>query len=110
MKSQIAVNRLAALAQANRLAIFRLLVQRGPQGACVSDIGAKMKVANATLSFHLKELVNAGLITAIQQGRFIFYAANFTAMNELLDYLTENCCEGKPCSTENSSKIDAEKC
>ncbi|HEY3698245.1 MAG TPA: metalloregulator ArsR/SmtB family transcription factor [Spongiibacteraceae bacterium] len=97
MKSKAAVTRLAALAQPNRLAIFRLLVQRGPEGLCVGDIGAKMQIANATLSFHLKELLNAGLITSTQQGRFIFYAANFSAMDELIGYLTENCCEGVSC-------------
>lgn len=100
MKSQIAVTRLAALAQPNRLAIFRLLVQRGPEGLCVGDIGAKMQIANATLSFHLRELLNAGLITATQQGRFIFYAANFAAMNDLIGYLTENCCEGISCEKQ----------
>ena len=97
MKAQTAVAALAALAQTNRLAIFRLLVQRGPEGLCVSAIAAKFDLANATLSFHLKELLSAGLITATQQGRFIYYAANFSTMDRLLDYLTDNCCAGGSC-------------
>lgn len=99
MKPNIAVQRLGALAQESRLAVFRLLVQAGPGGLCVSEIGAKLKVAPATLSFHLKELANAGLIKARQEGRFIFYAPDFKAMNGLVGYLTENCCGGKPCET-----------
>ncbi len=97
MKSAAALTALGALAQANRLAIFRLLVQRGPEGLCVSDIAAKLDVANATLSFHLRELQSAKLVTATQHGRFIYYAANFVAMNELINYLLENCCEGRSC-------------
>lgn len=97
MKATAAVHALAALAQTNRLAIFRLLVQRGPEGLCVGDIAAKFDMANATLSFHLKELQRAELITATQQGRFIYYAANFTAMNRLLGYLTDHCCAGGSC-------------
>jgi ArsR family transcriptional regulator len=89
--------RLAALAQESRLAIFRLLVKKGPEGLCVGDIGAALAMAPATLSFHLKELSNAGLVKARQQGRFYFYAPDFAAMDALLSYLTENCCGGQPC-------------
>ncbi len=106
MQAAKAVRALAALAQTNRLAIFRLLVQRGPEGLCVSDIAAKMSVANATLSFHLKELQNAGLIIATQQGRFIYYAANFSAMDGLVNYLLENCCEGKSCLSSACEKSE----
>lgn len=102
MKNQAAVAALAALAQTNRLAIFRLLVQCGPEGLCVSDIAAKFDFANATLSFHLKELQSAELITATQQGRFIYYAANFPAMNRLLAYLTDHCCAGGSCEVTNA--------
>jgi ArsR family transcriptional regulator len=97
MKAALAVTRLAALAQESRLAIFRALVQAGPEGLCVGDIGAELEVAPATLSFHLKELANARLIKPRQASRFIYYAADFGAMNALLGYLTENCCGGEPC-------------
>ena len=97
MKLKTAVTGLAALAQESRLAIFRLLVQKGLDGLCVSDIGAKLEMAPATLSFHLKELSNAGLLTSRQEGRFIYYAPDFKAMNELIGYLTDHCCGGKAC-------------
>jgi ArsR family transcriptional regulator len=102
MKAITAVGRLAALAQESRLAVFRALVQAGPEGLCVSDIGAKLKVAPATLSFHLKELAHAGLIRARQDGRFIYYAPDIKAMNDLIGYLTENCCGGQSCATAAS--------
>lgn len=94
MKSEIAVSRLYALAQESRLAVFRLLVQKGPDGLPAGEIAAKLKIAPATLSFHLKELSAAGLLVSRQEGRFIFYAPDFKAMNALLGYLTENCCAG----------------
>jgi ArsR family transcriptional regulator, arsenate/arsenite/antimonite-responsive transcriptional repressor len=80
------------LAQETRLAVFRLLVEQGPSGMAAGEIAEQLATAPATLSFHLKELSHAGLVTARQDGRFIFYAASFAAMNELLAYLTENCC------------------
>ena len=101
MKPTTAVARLAALAQESRLAVFGLLVKAGP-GLCVGDIGARLKVAPATLSFHLKELTHAGLIKPRQESRFIYYAPDFKAMNELLSYLTENCCGGRSCEAESS--------
>ncbi len=93
-----AVRALAALAQDSRLAIYRLLVARGPQGLSAGAIGDKLGITPATLSFHLKELANAGLLTALTQGRFVIYAANFRGMNDLLGYLTDNCCGGNPCN------------
>ena len=98
MKTTSAVSALGALAQETRLAIFRLLVQKGPDGLCVGDIGAKLRLAPATLSFHLKELTHAGLLEAHQEGRFIYYAPDFDHMNELVSYLTENCCGGETCA------------
>jgi|SRR5882672_6054429 len=86
------VTALAALAQTTRLAVFRALVQQGPSGLAAGEIASKLGIAPATLSFHLKELSRAGLVLARQDGRFIFYAADFSAMNELLEFLTENCC------------------
>lgn len=97
MKIKDVIAALAALAQETRLAIFRALVQQGPEGLAAGALADKLGVANATLSFHLKELSHAGLIGARQEGRFIYYAANYTAMNKLLAYLTENCCQGSDC-------------
>ncbi|NGY05152.1 ArsR/SmtB family transcription factor [Solimonas terrae] len=97
MKSKSAVEKLAALAQESRLAIFRALVQEGPAGLCAGDIGARLGVVPATLSFHLKELSRAGLLKSRQEGRFVYYAPDFKAMNALLGYLTENCCSGGVC-------------
>jgi DNA-binding transcriptional ArsR family regulator len=101
MDARLAVTSLAALAQESRLAVYRLLVEAGPTGLSVGEIGASVRVAPATLSFHLKELAHAGLIAARQEGRFIYYSANFAAMNQLLAYLTENCCarDGVACAT-----------
>ena len=99
MKIYLAVKALAALAQETRLSIFRILVQTGEAGLSAGQIAKELGIPNATLSFHLKELTNAGLITARQESRFIYYAANFSAMNELLGYLTENCCAGNPCGS-----------
>lgn len=92
MESKTTVTLLAALAQETRLAIFRTLVQTGPSGLSVGEIAAGVKAAPATLSFHLKELTHAGLISARQESRFIFYSANYPAINELIAFLTENCC------------------
>lgn len=94
MDNATATIRLAALAQETRLAIFRTLVQAGPEGLNPGSLGERLGTAHATLSFHLKELKNAGLIQARQESRFIFYSADFNAMNELLAFLTDNCCGG----------------
>jgi len=104
MESIKAVAALAALAQETRLAIFRLLVVAGPTGQSVGEIGAGVKAAPATLSFHLKELTHAGLIVARQDGRYIFYSANFEHMQDLLGFLTENCCDRDGVSCDVSSK------
>lgn len=89
-----AVTALAALAQASRLAIFRLLVEAGPAGLIVGQIAERLEIAPATLSFHLKTLLQAGLLSARQESRFIYYAANYPAMDELIAFLTDNCCSG----------------
>jgi DNA-binding transcriptional ArsR family regulator len=109
MDISTAVLNLAALAQESRLEIFRLLVQSGPEGLCVTDIGEHIGIAPATLSFHLKELNRAGLITSRKESRHIYYAPDFSTMNSLLAYLTENCCGGAPCTTECAPKPAARK-
>ena len=87
---------LAALAQENRLDVFRLLVQAGPGGLAAGAVAAKLSLAPNTLSFHLDRLRTAGLISVKREGRSLIYAARYETMNNLLAYLTENCCGGKP--------------
>jgi ArsR family transcriptional regulator, arsenate/arsenite/antimonite-responsive transcriptional repressor len=96
METKKAVIALAALAQDTRLSVFRLLVRVGPEGIPVGRIGEELGVAPATLSFHLKELYHAGLISSRQEGRFIYYSANFERMAALMTFLTQNCCQGMP--------------
>jgi len=100
MDTDSALQALAALAQRHRLAVFRLLVRQGVQGACPGEIGAELGLSPATLSFHLRTLSQAGLVTAEQQGRSILYRADFTAMEALVGFLGENCCaaDGAGCS------------
>ncbi|MHB1606443.1 MAG: ArsR/SmtB family transcription factor [Leptospirales bacterium] len=92
-----AVSLLNGLAQESRLAIFRLLVQSGSAGLNATRIGESLGVPSATLSFHLKELSHVGLIRKRRAGRFIYYATDYQVMNELIGFLTENCCAGSPC-------------
>jgi DNA-binding transcriptional ArsR family regulator len=92
METKGVLTALSALAHDTRLAVFRLLVETGPDGLPVGKIGERLGTAPATLSFHLKELANAALVTMRHEGRFIYCAANFATMNGLLAYLTENCC------------------
>ena len=104
MEIKNTIHALSALAQESRLAIFRLLVVAGPAGMPVGKIAEELNLANATLSFHLKELTNAALTTATPNGRSISYAANFTTMQALIAYLTENCCAGAGCAPAGKSK------
>ncbi|MCK9285011.1 MAG: metalloregulator ArsR/SmtB family transcription factor [Rhodocyclaceae bacterium] len=97
MEINIAVAALAALAQETRLAIFRRLVEAGPEGLNAGAIADALGLPAATLSFHVAQLNRASLVAARQEGRFIFYSANFAAMDELLAYLTDNCCQGGAC-------------
>ncbi len=96
MEIKDAVAALAALAQETRLAVYRLLIQAGPQGLAAGRIGETLKVPGATLSFHLKELAHSGLVSSRQDRQFIYYAADFERMAELMSFLTENCCQGMP--------------
>jgi DNA-binding transcriptional ArsR family regulator len=96
MRDRDAVDMLSALAQAHRLAIFRLLVKAGPSGVPSADIAAAVGISPTGASFHLKELDSAGLLVATRQGRFIRYAVHVEGMRRLLAYLTEDCCQGQP--------------
>ena len=106
MESKLATRALAALAQETRLGIFRFLVQAGPTGMAAGEIAAELAIAPATLSFHLKELSHADLVIARQEGRFIFYSTNFSQMNALVAFLTENCCarDGVSCAPPTRSR------
>ena len=97
MESNTAVAALSALAQDSRLQVYRLLVQAGPEGIAASDIAERVGIPANTLSFHLKTLSHADLVVSRQDGRFIYYSANYEHMNALLGFLTENCCGGRSC-------------
>jgi ArsR family transcriptional regulator, arsenate/arsenite/antimonite-responsive transcriptional repressor len=92
MKSMDVVQALGALAQESRLAVFRMLVKRGPEGFTPSVLADKLGIAAPTLSFHLKELQNAGLVAVRREGRFLFYSTRFDRMKGLLGFLTDECC------------------
>jgi ArsR family transcriptional regulator len=96
MKKSDALVALGALSQETRLDIFRLLVQAGEAGMPAGKIGEQLGLPSATLAFHLKELKHAGLITFTREGRSLIYAAVYPTMNDLLAFLTENCCQGHP--------------
>jgi len=97
MEFTTASERLAALGHETRLAIFRLLVQAGPKGVNAGLVGEKLEIPPPTLSFHLAHLSRVGLIKGRQESRFIYYVADYGAMDELLAYLTANCCQGSRC-------------
>jgi len=97
METSQAIEALSALAQASRLAVYRLLVQEGPRGLPAGAIGSKLDLPPATLSFHLAHLSRAGLVKSRQESRFVIYTADFRNMNALVGYLTENCCGGRSC-------------
>ena len=92
----MAVTALAALAQETRLSIYRLLIEAGPEGTAAGRIGEALEVPGATLSFHLKELARALLVSSRQEKQFIYYAVDFERMAELMTFLTQNCCKGMP--------------
>jgi len=98
METRGAVEALAALAQASRLQVYRLLVQAGPEGLAASELAGRLGIPPNTLSFHLKNLSHADLVLARPEGRFIYYSANYEQMNTLLGFLTENCCGGRNCA------------
>jgi ArsR family transcriptional regulator len=98
MESTQAIDALAALAHDTRLKAFRLLIEAGPAGLAAGRIGEELDLPGATLSFHLAHLARAGLVQSRQDGRFVIYSADFQNMNELVGYLTENCCGGRSCA------------
>ena len=107
MKSENAVEALGALAQEHRLALFRLLVQAGDKGIAAGAIAEALGVPNSSLSFHLTQLRNAGLILQERQHRSLIYRANYPAMNALVAYLMENCCAGADCDTATACEAPA---
>ena len=98
MEKVDAVAALSALAQDNRLDVFRLLVRAGPQGMAAGEVAEELGLAPNTLTFHFDRLRTAGLVNARRDGRSIIYAARFEAMNQLIAFLTENCCGGVSCA------------
>ena len=98
METTQVVEALGALAQETRLAVYRMLVEAGPAGLPAGEISARLGLPPATASFHLAQLSRAGLLAARSQGRFVIYSADFARMNELLGFLTENCCGGASCA------------
>jgi ArsR family transcriptional regulator, arsenate/arsenite/antimonite-responsive transcriptional repressor len=97
MENKSVVTALAALAQESRLAVFRLLIQAGPDGLPAGKIAETLSIPPSSLSFHLKELSHANLVVSRQESRYVIYSANFAAMNALIAFLTENCCQGNAC-------------
>lgn len=99
MELKGAAELLAALGHESRLAIFRMLVEAGAEGICASNIGDQLDMAPATLSFHLAHLSRVGLITGERESRYIRYSANYRTMDDLIGFLTRNCCQGNDCLT-----------
>jgi ArsR family transcriptional regulator, arsenate/arsenite/antimonite-responsive transcriptional repressor len=104
MKTPEAVGALGALANDHRLAIYRLLVQAGPEGRAAGAIAEKLDMPPSSLSFHLAHLTRAGLIEQRRESRSLIYSADFAAMNDLVGFLTENCCGGANCAPVSASK------
>ena len=104
-----AIEALGALAQEHRLAVFRQLVQAGDEGIAAGAIAEAIGIPNSSLSFHLAQLRNAGLILQERQHRSLIYRANYATMNALLAYLTENCCAGAACEGETACAPEAQE-
>jgi ArsR family transcriptional regulator, arsenate/arsenite/antimonite-responsive transcriptional repressor len=104
MEMTQAIDALAALAQESRLKVYRLLVEAGPEGLPAGRIGEELDLPPATLSFHLAHLARTGLVRSRQEGRYVIYSADFQNMNQLVGYLTENCCGGRACAPSTPRK------
>lgn len=109
MKQKNAAELLAALGQESRLAIFRLLVEAGPKGMNVSVIKERLDMAPATLSFHLAHLSRVGLIRGRKESRFVHYSTDYKTMDELIAFLTDNCCHGNACLPKAAAAATTEK-
>jgi DNA-binding transcriptional ArsR family regulator len=109
MDNKQAVDKLAALAQDTRLRIFRLLVEAGDAGLNAGAIAESLELAPATLSFHVAQLSRAGLVEARQESRFIYYSVNYAAMDDLIAYLAQNCCQGGGCLPKTAAIETREK-
>jgi DNA-binding transcriptional ArsR family regulator len=103
-KAKAAINAFSALANEHRLAIFRLLVQAGPEGRAAGEIADKLKIPASSLSFHLAHLTRAGLTEQRRESRSLIYSANFAVMNALVEFITENCCGGASCASSPKKK------
>jgi ArsR family transcriptional regulator len=104
VRSTDAISALAALAQEHRLALFRMLVQAGADGVAAGALAAALNVPNSSLSFHLAQLREAGLILQRRAGRSLIYSADYDAMNALVAYLMENCCAGADCAPKRAAQ------
>jgi DNA-binding transcriptional ArsR family regulator len=109
MNPELVIRALSALAQEHRLAAFRLLVQAGEGGMAAGAIAERLGVPASSMSFHLAQLGHAGLVTQHRESRSIIYAANYSAMNELMGYLTENCCAGVSCTAEAGCSVNVKE-
>ncbi len=109
MNAKQAVAKLASLAQETRLRIFRLLVETGKEGMNASAIAEFLDIPPATLSFHVAHLARAGLVNARQESRFIYYSVKYSAMDDLIAYLSQNCCQGMACLPKTAAINTAEK-
>lgn len=109
MEANTVIRALAALAQEHRLAVFRALVQAGAGGLSAGALAEALQLPNSSLSFHLAQLTNAGLIQQQRRGRSLIYSADYAAMNGLMGYLTENCCAGAACAPDAICSISEER-
>lgn len=109
MNIKQAVDKFSALAQETRLRIFRLLVEAGDEGINATAIADALELAPATLSFHVAQLARAGLVTARQESRFIFYSVSYASMDDLITYLAQNCCQGKACLPKTAAVNSSRK-
>lgn len=106
LQEKTAIDALGALAQSNRLALFRLLVQCGENGLAAGEIADRLSLPKSSLSFHLAHLERSGLISRTRDGRSLIYRVDYSAMNRLVGYLMENCCGGAGCVTELSDSLE----
>jgi len=104
MQEQAVITALAALAQPVRLRVFRALIGAGPDGMTPGSLTQTLDVPATAMSFHLKELMHAGLVSQERDGRYLIYRAMFEHMNDLIAYLTEHCCQGQPCDTPGKKR------